>query len=979
MWYNRFCILGGFIVSKKSNHNDIKSIWKSGKIQQVARITYDVIWNIILFFLVIGFIGIFFAGGLGAGYFASLVKDEPIRSATSMEKDIYNYEETSKYYFDNNVYLGDVRSDLHREETSLDKISDLILHAVIATEDENFYEHKGVVPKAITRAILQEALNSDVKTGGSTLTQQLIKNQVLTNEVSFDRKAKEILLALRLENFFEKDQILEAYLNIIPYGREASGRNIAGVQTAAKGIFGVNADEVNLPQAAYLAGLPQSPSAYTPYVNTGGLKDEDGLQPGLKRMKTVLKRMYDADFISQEEYEDALAYDIVDDFVEKKSSPSEKYGYIVDELEKRSKEIIKEILAKEDGYSMDDLKEDEELNDQYDILTDRSLRMNGYHIHSTIDKKIYDAMQKVVKDYPHFGPDRTVIDKETGEERVEQVQVGGELVENGTGKIISFVGGRGYSQENQVNHATNAYRSNGSTMKPLLVYAPALELGALQPGSPISDHINTFGGWTLSHYSSSRRYGIVSAREALAKSYNIHAAAAYMDIINQQPAHEFLGKMSFDKLAQDFDNLALSIGSTTDGITVEENNIAFAALGNNGTYVDSYMIEKITTSDGEVVYEHEPSTVEIFSPQTAYLTIDMMRDVIRYGTAPYVSTQLNNRSVDWAGKTGTSGDHHDAWFAATNPNVTFSTWIGYDTPYDLSKCSSCSLSQYSHRNLKVWAELINAAAEINPELVTPKERFKRPDGIVERSYCAISGKLPSELCKKAGLVYTDLFNAKFVPTEVDDSLISGSYTTVNGKSVAAGSKTPKEFVKGDRLAFNPEFLKENGYDKVSDISQLFPNKDRHLWEKIGAPSGELGGKVEDDGKELVAPKNVKASGNQLTWDKSSSKDVVGYRIYFASSPDSDFKLIGDTTDTNVQFTGKKAVFHVKAVDYFGLESAPSKEVIVGDFDDPEEKDDESEKEEKEEKENSNQSKKESENEENQNDSNNNDSNNENND
>src|SRR5699024_5406905 len=109
------------------------------------------------------------------------------------------------------------------------------------------------------------------------------------------RKAKEILLALRLENFFEKDQILEAYLNIIPYGREASGRNIAGVQTAAKGIFGINADEVNLPQAAFLAGLPQSPSAYTPYVNAGGLKDVDGLQPGLKRMKTVLKRMYDAD------------------------------------------------------------------------------------------------------------------------------------------------------------------------------------------------------------------------------------------------------------------------------------------------------------------------------------------------------------------------------------------------------------------------------------------------------------------------------------------------------------------------------------------------------------------------------------------------------------------------------------------------------------------------------------------------------------
>src|SRR5690625_1160339 len=323
-----------------------------------------------------------------------------------------------------------------------------------------------------------------------------------------------------------------------------------------------------------------------------------------------------------------------------------------------------------------------------------------------------------------------------------------------------------------------------------------------------------------------------------------------------------------------------------------------------------------------------------------------MRDVIRYGTAPYVSSQLSNKNVDWAGKTGTSGEHHDAWFAATNPNVTFSTWIGYDTPYDLSQCSGCSLS-YSQRNLKIWAELINAAAEIDPELVTPTERFKRPEGIVERSYCAISGMLPSELCKKAGLVTSDLFNAKFVPTKVDDSLISGSYTTIDGKSVIAGPNTPAEFVNGDGLTFNPEFLKRNGYDKVSDISQLYPRTNRHLWEKIAAPSGELGETITDDGKEPSQPTNLQISGNQLTWKKSSSKDVVGYRVYFATDPESDFKVIGSTDDTNVKFTGNKAVFHVRAVDYFGLESAPSEEIIVGTFDDPEEDDDKDEEPEKE--------------------------------
>src|SRR5699024_1010941 len=152
------------------------------------------------------------------------------------------------------------------------------------------------------RAIVQQATNSSTQSGGSTLTQQLVKNQILTNEVSFERKAKEILLAMRLERFFDKDEILEAYLNIIPYGREASGRNIAGVQTSAQGIFGVDASEVNLPQAAYLAGLPQGPSYYTPFSSDGGLKDKAGLQPGINRMKSVLNRMYEENYITKKQY-----------------------------------------------------------------------------------------------------------------------------------------------------------------------------------------------------------------------------------------------------------------------------------------------------------------------------------------------------------------------------------------------------------------------------------------------------------------------------------------------------------------------------------------------------------------------------------------------------------------------------------------------------------------------------------------------------
>src|SRR5699024_226456 len=156
-----------------------------------------------------------------------------------------------------------------------------------------------------------------------------------------------ITLALRLERFFEKEEILEAYLNVIPYGRDASGSNIAGIQTAAKGVFGVDANELTLPQAAYLAGIPQNPYVFTPFLNGGLLKEEDGLEPGVNRMNTVLKRMLDAEFITKDEYDKAIAYDITEDFTTKSTSPREKYPVLVFEIEKEAKKILTHILASE--------------------------------------------------------------------------------------------------------------------------------------------------------------------------------------------------------------------------------------------------------------------------------------------------------------------------------------------------------------------------------------------------------------------------------------------------------------------------------------------------------------------------------------------------------------------------------------------------------------------------------------------------------
>ncbi|KAB8138344.1 penicillin-binding protein [Gracilibacillus oryzae] len=922
----------------------IRTTWKKQTIQKTSRIGYHIIWNITLLFISIAIIGAFFVGGIGAGYFASLVDEEKIQSKDEMTAAIYNYEETSEFYFANNQFLSEVSTDLLRDEISLDMVNPYVQQAVIATEDQYFETHKGIVPKAILRAVFQEVTNSATKTGGSTLTQQIIKNQILTNEVSFERKAKEILLAMRLEKFFEKDEILEAYLNIVPFGRNSSGQNIAGVQTAAQGIFGVNASDLNLAQAAYIAGLPQSPSYYTPFLNGGGVKDAEGLEPGLTRQKSVLSRMLEAGYITQAEHDEAVNYDIVADFKAPEESVLEDYPYLVNELENRATSILIEHLAEQDGYTLEDLENSSILMEEYQIRAERELASSGLRIHSTIDKELYDVFQTVSNQYNNYGVEKParnernnkpimVTDPETGKEVPlgnQPVQVGSVLIENSSGKILSFVGGRDFAIS-QKNHATDVRRPNGSTMKPLVTYAPAMDLGVVQPGSVVADVKASFRGYDEppNNYVIGRYYGLVSVREALYKSHNISALQVYSKIIDQNPVEKYLEKMGFEALSHedgrsDYENMSITLGSTLYGVTVEENTNAYATFGNGGKFVDGYMIEKIETKDGEVIYQHESTPVEVFSPQTSYLTVDMMRDVLSNGTGTAARSALNNPSVDWAGKTGTSYDWRDTWFVATNPNVTLGSWMGYDYNQTLD-------TGYSTRNNVFWAQLVNAATEIRPELMAPSQPFEQPGGIVSRSYCATSGLLPSDECSQLGLVRSDIYNANYVPTKQDYSLIRENYVMIGDNALQAGENTPAEFTEGNGYIFNPEWLEDMGYDRLSNIKQLIPFNASGGWSNIQFPSStsSIGN---NDGQAPSAPNNVSISGQTISWTNSGSPDVVGYRIYRSSSPDDvSFQRIGSTAELSFTVPNQNAVYVVKAVDYHGNESGRSQRVIFGDF------------------------------------------------
>lgn len=880
------------------------------------RIGTGVLWNLFILLLIFAVIGAVFATSVGAGYFASLVAKEPLRSKEELREQVFNYEETSEMFLANDVYLGKINADIERRYITLDKVNQYALDAVLATEDVYFREHKGVVPKAIFRGVLQDVTNSDSQTGGSTLTQQLVKNQVLTNEVSYERKAKEILLAMRLEHFMTKDEILEAYLNIIPYGRDVSGHNIAGIETAARGIFGIKAADLSLPQAAYIAGIPQAPFTYTPfYSKNQGIKEREKLMYGVNRMKTVLFRMKDAGYITDAEWKEAKAYDVTKDFRQPSRRATERYPYITQEIQNRTIDILAKVLAEKDGIEADRFEGDSKVKEKYTIMADRSMRTDGYRIYSTINQDLYDKMNEVSNNFQYYGFTYTSqeVDEESGKTITTEdpVQVGAMMIENHTGKILSFVGGRDYELE-AMNHSTQAYRQNGSSMKPLLVYAPAIEYGVIGAGSPTVDVKFRRGDYAPANYFD-RELGVLPARESLARSQNLSTIRLYDQIIDRNPI-DFLKKMKFAN-ATDREGAGLAAPLGTMDVTVEENTNAYATFANGGQFIQSYMIERIEDMKGNIVYEHKAEPVEVFSPETSYIITDMMRDVLKgNGTAARLPGLMNFRP-DLAAKTGTSQHYGDAWLVGYNPNVTLGVWMGYknrNTP--LYHGYNSGQMHPSERTARLYGQLMNTANTVIPDTIKARDTFKRPDGVVTRSFCGISGLAPSKACSAAGLVRSDLFNSKkMVPTKVDDSIVSSAAVRVNGKIYQALSSTPREFVTSGGVGVTNEYGKRMLGRLGGDASKLLAGR--------GAYSSSVAGSTFPADNVPPAAVSAGQNGSVLTWTASSSNDVIGYYIY------QNGVRIGTVRDgASRSYKVGYGSYYVRAVDITGLLSGASNTV-----------------------------------------------------
>ena len=373
----------------------------------VPKIIFGVFQSLTAFIIVLLLLLAALGVGIGAGYFAYLVEDTEMPTKEILQTELGNITETSKLVYADNSEISKIQTDLMRTTVPSDQISPLLKTAIISTEDEYFEEHKGYVPKAVLRALFSEATGIG-SSGGSTLTQQLVKQQILTDETTFKRKANEILLAAQVEKYFSKNEIISTYLNVSPFGRNNKGQNIAGVQEAAKGIFGVNAKDVTLPQAAFIAGLPQSPITYSPYTNTGALKED--LSAGLNRKDIVLFSMYRENKITKAQYDEAKAYDLTKDFLPQQVAEQNDREYLYYTVMNEATKIVTKQLADKDKADLTD-------GDTYDAYyqkAQQTIQNKGYTIHSTIDKNIYAAMQAGVQNYGYLLDDGTATQVETG-------------------------------------------------------------------------------------------------------------------------------------------------------------------------------------------------------------------------------------------------------------------------------------------------------------------------------------------------------------------------------------------------------------------------------------------------------------------------------------------------------------------------------------------------------------------------------------
>ncbi|MBO6240741.1 MAG: transglycosylase domain-containing protein [Butyrivibrio sp.] len=754
-------------------------------------------------------IGLFIIGAsAGIGVFNGIIATAP---------DITNIDVTpsgfSTFVYDTegNQTAKLVSTDSNRIPVTMDMVPEDLAHAFVAIEDSRFYEHNGIDIQGIIRAAVKGITTGNFSEGASTITQQLLKNNVFsgwTNETtlqSIKRKIQEQYLAIQLEKQMSKDEILINYMNTINLGS-----NTLGVQAASLRYFNKSVSELTLSECAVIAGITQNPSKYNPITHP---------DKNAERRNKVLRDMLSQGYITQVEYDAAMNDDVyarIENVNEETGGDTTINSYFVDAL---TNEVLEDLIAA--GYNE---------TQAYTLLYS-----GGLKIYSTQDPKIQAICDEVYTDESNYpegtkyllayelsvkASDGTVTNyssemfssyfkeqkssfnmlfdsSEDANAAIEeykasvmsegdtvlgekinltpQPQVSITIEEQSTGYIVAMVGGRGAKTASRtLNRATDSYRQPGSTFKVISTYAPGIDSAGLTLATVFNDAPFAYSNGTLvRNWWGSEYRGLNNVRAAIRDSMNVIAVEA-ITLITPQLAFDYLKNFGFTTLVEKevingktYSDIQQStaLGGLTKGVKNFELNAAYAAIANGGVYIEPKLYTKVVDHDGNVILDNtQANSKRILKETTAFLLTSAMQDVVTSGTGGSV----NFGTTAIAGKTGTTSDYVDVWFAGFTNYYTATTWTGYDNNAKMTSSAEKNLSK------TMWRKVME---KIHEDL--PYSSFSIPDGIVSATVCSRSGKQPiAGLCD--GTLYTEYFEEGTVPTESCNVHYAGTMCAIDG-------------------------------------------------------------------------------------------------------------------------------------------------------------------------------------------------------
>lgn len=737
----------------------------------------------------------------------------------------------------------------NREYKKITDIPECVQNAFVAIEDARFYKHSGVDLQGILRAVFSALSDEKVTQGASTITQQLLKNQVFGggNEKSFfgkvSRKIQEQSLAIKLESTIDKKKILEYYLNTINLGQ-----NTMGVETASKRYFGKSVSKLTVSEAAVLAGITQNPTEYNPITEQ---------QNNEAKRKIILKNMLDQEYITEDEYEEALGDDVysrIQDINKEKRTSS--YGdinsYYVDAVIENVVSDLKQKLGYTEtqaynaiyreglkiytcqDQSLQKICDDVINNDKYyqkntksylsyQLKVKKSDGETELYTEGDVRAFINDAhkkrisfyfknrkkAEKYIKMFKKKNLDKH--DKILSESinLIKQPQASFVLMEQSTGKVRAIVGGRGEKTANRtLNRASSSKRQPGSTFKVLSTYLPALDTSGFTLANVMDDAPYKYPGTNkrVKDWDSSGYKGLTSLRQGIVDSVNIVTVKTFQKV-TPQTGFDYLLNLGFTTLVdrretsdgQIYSDIQLptALGGLTDGVTNVELTAAYAAIANGGTYIKPVYYTKIVDSKGNVLLQNSKSGKKVMKNTTAWLLTDAMKDVIKRGTGKKAA--FKKIKMPQAGKTGTTSDNTDFWFEGYTPYYTAGIWLGYDSMFTQMSGSASKI---------MWRDIMEKVHKVKK---LKNKNFKKPEDIITRKICKKCGKLAVYgLCDRAldgNDIKTEYFARGTQPKESCDCHVKYTFSNSTGhmaETGASASTNDKVYLNKDESTYKAQ-------------------------------------------------------------------------------------------------------------------------------------------------------------------------------